>query len=670
MKKRAISTLLTVFLAAGAVAGCGSSQAAQAPQEEKTEEAQAEESTEEAEAEESEAAEETEAAAEQTQETAANVSEETGYPGGKWEPGEAQYGVAEEENFWITTDDDIKLFASAFYPADLTTGEKVDEKFPVFIEFTPYGYEDQDIVPNNFLVEHGYIYLIVRCRGTGTSEGEIDYFGPRDFQDGVCIVDWASKEMPGSDGDIVLGGLSYPGQEALGTASLLGKDSPVKAVIAASIGLNNVYREAFMIAGMPTSFMQTYTSYGAAMWGNSEAANTFVPWYVENTLSGGDWAYDRENTWGTHGQIESAVDIANTDIPVLLWCGWQDIVEVGAFRAYTTLQNTFAGKSPEEALGPMDPGQKVSPKYQMIVGDWTHGNDTNSSVFLEWMETWVKGVDTGLQNTDKPLHMYEVRGDRWINTDVYPMVNEYTTLSLTAEGQMTDGEAAEETAQLVWGEMEQEGTVLTFNAAPVKETVTLAGPSSLTLYASSSNTSMVVIARLYDVAPDGSDSLITKGAVVGSLHELHEDKSWYDSNGTPSWPWPKLDEDKYLTPDEVTRFDIPLNPRLWSLEEGHALRLVLQTRSEGDRDSGIEVPARTSARTDPYGLTAPQQETVPGGVYTIHFGAEGTKLNVPLIAPETYTAVKSGLVPEQYTDSTNTRLNVEPDRSLPLDWAN
>ena len=600
--------------------------------------------------------------------TMKNSSAATIYPEGKWEPGEAKYGVSSEVSYMITTDDGIKLYAGAFYPTDLRTGERAEGVFTVFIEHTPYGMEGETVGPNAFLVEHGYIFLVVRPRGTGKSEGEIDYFGPRDFQDGVNIVDWAAHKLPGSDGRLVLGGLSYPGQMALGTASLLKPGSPVKAVVAASIGLNNVYREAFMIGGMPTSFMMFYMNYGAAMWGNTDASKRFVEKYVADTLGGGDWAYDRPNTWGEHGEIESAVRIAQSEIPVLLWCGWRDIVEVGALRAYTTLQNTFAGREP---LAPMKKGQKVTPRYQIIVGDWEHGNQTNSSVFLEWMETWVKGVDTGLQNTEKPMHLYETRGDRWINTDVYPMVCNYTTLSLSADGKLLKDAPEERTATLRWGEMEQEGTVLSFQSDPVRETVTLAGPCALTLYASSSNTNMVVIAHLYDVDPDGWASYITKGAMVGSLRALNNEKTWYDEEGKLAWPWPDLKEDDYLVPGETYRLDLPLNPRLWALQEGHSLRLVLQTRSEGDRDSGIDVPTRPSAGTDPYGLTKPQQETVPGGVYTLFFGGAHTAcLQVPFTSPDNYEKVRCGLVPKQFYGPIAERMSGEPDRTLPLDWHN
>jgi len=307
-------------------------------------------------------------------------SKPTGYPGGKWQPEAAKYAVSGEFSFMVSMDDGIKLYAGVYYPSDPITGEKAEGRFPVYIEETPYGLEGTTDGPIPFMVEHGYIYAMVRCRGTGKSEGEVDYFGPRDFKDGVNMVDWASKELPGSDGRVVLGGASYPGQIALGVASMLGKNSPVKAVIAASIGLNNVYREAFMSNGIPTAWLWSYMDLGPLVWGNTPAAKRFVEYYVKDTVSGGDWAYDRPNTWGEHGAIESARQIAESGIPILLWCGWRDIVEVGALRAFTALQNTYAGR---DLLAPMTKGQKISPKYQIIVGNWEHAEGLNASVYLE-----------------------------------------------------------------------------------------------------------------------------------------------------------------------------------------------------------------------------------------------------------------------------------------------
>jgi putative CocE/NonD family hydrolase len=388
------------------------------------------------------------------------------YPGQKWQPGEAAYGVSAENQFSVEMDDGVKLFAGVYYPIDKKTGKRAEGNFPVAIEQTPYGSPGVTVVPNDFLVQHGYIYAVVRARGTGKSEGEVAYFGPRDNKDGLCLVDWAAHKLPGSDGNIALVGASYPGGLALGTASLLQKNSPVKAIIASSVGLNQISRESFMVGGLLTSWIWTYTSYGAYIWGDTPAARRFVDAYVKNTVAGGDWAYERPNTWGISGALDSAKEIQKSDIPILFYCGWHDIVESGALRAFTALQNGYAGRP---LFAPMQQGQKTTPKYQIIVGNWVHAEGLKAAVYLEWLDTWVKGKDTGLQEVKKPLHLYETNSDRWINTDVYPLVKDYTVLQLAPGEKLAEAgtPVASSTARLRWGCRKKTGPRLPLPANPL-----------------------------------------------------------------------------------------------------------------------------------------------------------------------------------------------------------
>jgi predicted acyl esterase len=84
-----------------------------------------------------------------------------------------------------------------------------------------------------------------------------------------------------------------------------------------------------------------------------------------------------------------------------------------------------------------------------------------------------------------------------------------------------------------------------------------------------------LIATLFEVAPDGSQTPITFGAVLGSQSALDPSRNWYDSNGVLTRPYTSQYRDDYLTPGHTQAFAIALHPRLWSLAPGHALRLVL-----------------------------------------------------------------------------------------------
>src|SRR5690625_7703983 len=60
------------------------------------------------------------------------------YPGGEWELQPASYGIVEEDNISIEMSDGTKLLAKIYRPADLETGEAVDEDLPVLLPRTPY----------------------------------------------------------------------------------------------------------------------------------------------------------------------------------------------------------------------------------------------------------------------------------------------------------------------------------------------------------------------------------------------------------------------------------------------------------------------------------------------------------------------------------------------------
>jgi uncharacterized protein len=586
------------------------------------------------------------------------------YPGGVWEPGPATYGSVVDDDVPVTMDDGIVLRASVAYPTDLASGQRAPGQFPVVIEHTPYVNLGQPIVPTSYFVERGYIYAVVRARGTGTSDGEVGMFSLRDAMDGKALVDWAAHQLEGSDGRIAFVGCSYPGGLALGTATQLGPDSPVKAIVASCVALNQVNRESFMRNGLLTTGYWSYVARGAQLWGSSPASVQFIDWFSNEMQSGGDAAYDREY-WRDRQPLRWAEVVHASGIPVLLWAGWQDIVEEGAVRLYSALQNAHVGRP---LFGPMAPGQPTTPRYQLIVGNWPHGAGLDAGIYLQWLETWVKGVDTGIQNTTTPMHLFEPGTERWINLAGYPAVPEYASWHLDEQGALSP--SATENAgssTLVWGDPATPESRLSFTSPPLADGATLAGPISATIYASSSNTNLVLLGRLYDVAPDGNATLITHGAVLGSQRELDPEKSWTDRRGTIVWPWPKLERDEYLVPGQVYRFDVALSPRQWGINPGHRLRLELTTQSPSDICPATGIPP--SLGTDPCRLTEPQSRTVPGATYTIMQTPEWpSALNLPQLPWQVIPEVRAGILPTAFSESQR-----QPQMgtvTLPLDWGN
>lgn len=590
----------------------------------------------------------------------------TAYPGGKWEPGPAKYGVEVVNDVSVKMDDGVVLNANIAYPTDLKTGKRASGRFPVVIEHIPYVQFAAPVNVNPYFAEHGYISVLVRARGLGKSGGEVQFLSPREGQDGKNIVDWAAKGIEGSDGRVAIIGCSWPGAIALTDAAYVGKNSPLKAVVAACSGLENMPRQSWMSGGMPTMSFWSFDVRGAELTGNSAGGERFFRGLTKSILEGGDAAYNREY-WSERGRISFAEKIVENNVPVLLYAGWGDIVETGTVHAYTALQNAFA-KRP--VYGTMGPNQQTTPRYQLVMGGWEHAQGLDLGLYLQWIETWLKGVDTGIQKTDTPMHVFEKGTERWLNLKGFPQVPSYTQWRLGPGGSLDATSQRSGSDTLKFAQPNVEGGKLNFTTPPFAEGATLSGPISATIYAKSSNTNMVLIARLFDVYPDGTASLISRGALAGSLRELDTSKSWKDAKGTIILPWHKFERDDYLTPGNAYRFDVELAPRQWGLKPGHRLRLELTTQTPSDLCPAEGAPP--SNDTDPCRLTGPQQRTVPGGVYTVLYGSETpSALNLPQLPFKTFPEVRAGLLTAPWSEGGRRLLDPKSKDNvftIPLDW--
>ena len=558
----------------------------------------------------------------------------------------------------VTMDDGVELRASIVYPADAVSGQRAPGRFPVVIEHTPYVHLGAPVTPITYFAEHGYICVLVRARGTGGSGGEIQLFAPREGQDGKAVVYWAARELDGSDGRVALIGCSYPGGIALGDAAAVGRDSPLKAVVASYNGFSALCRQAWMVGGVPTGDGLVFPTVAARLMGHSPSAESFFATVSADLLAGGKAAYD-SGFYTDRLPTRLAQGIVENGVPVLLWSGWKDILSTGALRAYTALQNAFSDR-PVDA--PMRQAQRATARYQLVMGPWRHGKGLDLGVYLQWLETWLKGVDTGIQGTRTPMHLFESGSDRWINVAQYPSAAVSTPWYLEASARLGPRmPRVDHDRMLRWAEPAQPGSRLHFTTPALRDGVTLAGPANAVIYASSTNTNLQLIAKLYDVAPDGSVTLITKGAVLGSQRKLDERRSWTDEQQTITWPWPESCADEYLTPGAVYRFDIALQPRQWGVAPRHRLRLELTTRPAADL---CHPPTNND---DPCGLTGPQRATLPGATYRILHGPQWpSALNLPQLPWKALPEVDAGCAPTAWDETTRSFDTRAFD--LPLDW--
>lgn len=565
----------------------------------------------------------------------ADAKQATPYPGGQWEPGPAAFGETIEST-WLKMDDGVKLHVTIGYPADLDSGKRAAGSFPVILQHSPY--TDS---PVTHFVEHGYIFANVRARGTGSSGGTVQFNGPRDRLDGVRIVAWVADELNGSNGVVGMYGCSYPGQLALADAASVGPNSPLKAV-AALCAAGDYSHEIELAGGFATPGVAVLPKIGEAV-GGGEQTLTYFTALRDEILSGGDAAYHREYWQDRLLTDDSAARVVANDIPVLLWAGWGDVVEKAELEMYANFQNVYANRA---VRGPMPAGTPATGRYQIILGEWGHGGGLDNGIVQQWFDTWLKGEDTGIANTSTPMHLYEQGSNRWINTARYPMVADYTTYHLNPFDKLTTGKSTKPINDSIeWAQPGAKST-LTYTTQPLPGGATLAGPISISIAASSSNSNLALLAFLYDLAPDGSTTEISNGVVLGSQRALDESKTWHDTTGKLTYPYTLQARDDYLTPGVVYQFDIGLFPRLWSIAPGHAVQLKLMTQMpQAFCDAAY-------FGSEPCLLTEPQAGSLPGGEYIIERGF----VNLPLLP--------LGCLQSAVSAPTPTSAGV----SLPLDW--
>lgn len=473
----------------------------------------------------------------------------TGYPGGTWSPPDAKYAVVAERNVPVTMSDGATLVADVYRP-------DAAGPFPVLLTQTPYtasiglAAAAEEGGPGAYFVQRGYVYVSVDVRGTGRSGGNGEFFGRRDAQDGVELVDWASK-LPGVNGDVGLHGCSYLGHTQVYTAALLPRRNPVKAAIPACVS-SDPYRDTYFENGIPAPSWEGAGLAAGTLLGPTIEAY-MVPKYLDSQ-AGGPTAYDG-TFWDDRDHVDDVDALVRSKVPMLLWNGWQDS-GFGGLELWAALQNRSFDRP---TYGPVRPGDTTTGRYHLLLGDWTHGGGLDDGVQLQWYETWLKKVDTGLDVDDRAtaLHVQDRVTGAWTNAGGYPM---------TTRVRSFDGPGG----TVPWGPPEQEGGSFTVDLPDAAGT--LAGPGAVVLTLRSTGTDAQVHVELQDVDPDGVVRTVTHGSALASMRELDTDRSWVVR------PFLRLTGEAPIVAGEPVEVALALQPTLWTLEDGHGLRLVVSSQ--------------------------------------------------------------------------------------------
>lgn len=477
---------------------------------------------------------------------------------------------------------------------------------------------------NRNLVRSGYTQVIVDVRGTGASQGKWQILGAREQQDSVEIIDWVA-EQEWCNGAVGLAGWSYSAINSLQAAD---KRPPALKAVFAVEGCDDIVRDIYITGGMPSAFIPAWLSVVNLLKWVPNPAN------VVRDIASGDalrWMVDRVKSPATElpsllwGFLTARDDrifddpyfderdprVDQIEVPTFTVGAWHDLFGRSATGVYERLQ--------------MKPGRK-----QMVVGDGYHF-DVGSGYggkfapprldVLEraWFDRWLKGHRNGVESYG-PVTLLQ-QGGAWTSGPSFPRPGVRThrrylndtssgsaahcehdgSLSADPVGRVTSldvradirGAVSRDMTQVTAGGMMlfgrsftsdarfQERGGLSFSTEPVTEPTTVSGAMNLRLNVATTAHEAIWAVTVNDVAPDGTSTVLTNGALSSSNRAVDRSSSKYADDGSLLSAHHYLSRKRKLPvpPDEPVRIDVDLVPTDAVLEPGHRLRVDVYAAS-------------------------------------------------------------------------------------------
>ncbi|HVW70267.1 MAG TPA: CocE/NonD family hydrolase [Steroidobacteraceae bacterium] len=505
---------------------------------------------------------------------------------------------------YLTTVDGVKLRYSVLLP-------KKSGRFPVIINYSGYdpgaigglAYRrgDSAMSPNldRTLLEHGYAVMGVNARGTGCSEGEFDFLGPKYGEDGRDAVEFAATQA-WSNGSVGMANWSWAGMSQIATAS---NRPPHLKAIAPGMVLGDPRLDSWAPGGVPApAFIKFWRFFLHSRWEAvrqsavdehdgqcvAQIAKNLVG-EEQNSITTMVAQHPLRDAWIQTRQLRDRTHLIQ--VPVLSMESFQDEAVTSREGYYQEtldqdrlwMVQTNGGHDLYESL-------RFRPTLLAFFDHFLKG-ETNGFEKRPHLEVWMDTVSDGVG--EHPF--YEAARPSWVfhrqqvQADVKPVafaVQDSGRLSLEGAPEGTPDsykyplpgpEVDTGMGAQTWGPQPAEwktGSVA-YTSAPLKHDILTYGPGSADLYISSSNSDADVQVTLTEVRPDGQEVFIQRGWLRLSDHAIDAAKS------TPTRPV-LVDTPEAihaLVPDEPVLARVELNKFAYVFHKGARVRIWIDTPS-------------------------------------------------------------------------------------------
>ncbi len=441
------------------------------------------------------------------------------------------------EDAWIELSDGTRLHARIWRPAN-----SGDTPVPGLLEYLPYRLDDWTAPRDNerhpYYAGHGYASVRVDIRGTGSSGGLfVDEYSEQEQADGLEVIAWIAAQ-PWCTGSLGMFGISWGGFNSLQMAGHA--PEALKAIVTVCSTDDRYDNDVHYMGGAMLGI--DMASWGGTMFAFNArpprpelvGADWIAQWRdrLENTHAmTGEWLrhQERDDYWRQGSVCENYSSIKAA---VLAVGGWHDPYRDTVLRLLANLESPVRG----------------------IIGPWSHqypdrgyapGPGINFlAETLAWWDKWLKGVDNGadegptllayLPEGDPPATYYKERRGAWLGLDGWPTrhitgqrheLSEGSCSTPVANGlatlrspQQTGTDAGRffpfgNATDLPPDQRSEDGRSTCIDFAPLAEDTGILGNVRVSLRLASDQPEANIIARLCDVAPDGSSTLVTRGVL-------------------------------------------------------------------------------------------------------------------------------------------------------------
>lgn len=535
---------------------------------------------------------------------------------------EPVYDSIESAVHEATARDGTRLSLTVHLPAGLDDGERV----PTLLQITPY---QSFVVPHTSTpatgtdepaqswakyVERGAAYVEADARGTGASEGCLDFGGSKDRADAEAFVQWI-RERDWSNGVVVTDGVSHPGMGSLvAHAAVPGLDGALAHAPVVSYYQDEWYQGA-KFEDQANGPAYTAVESSPPLYADPDAAAAQADdCHHETTAEFGQIEGPFTDTWADRDLSRHVEDASDT--PLLLTQGFVDV-----------------NVHPDHAREYWDALPEDAPAW-LVMGWWYHGwpdvdghaFDSFEDVRHRWLDHLLFERDNGA--TDEPRVLVEDDAGTWHEGRDWPLDGSRTvTLNATSEGSLADRPADAgglsypddpDARRGAWGQAK-----VLLESEPLDTDRLVNGAPTVHLTASSSEDATKWVVYLVELTDDGEVQRISHG--YADSHTHGEEGTWQP-----------------IEPGQAHDWTVELMPTAVRVEAGHAIGLLVASSDSRNADEAHQLAlgeGEAGCWDDHRGGCYEPSGIVPADTQgraenTVHTGPDATSVQLSWVDPD------------------------------------